>query len=212
MELRQGEILGVVGRNGAGKSTLLKLLAGIIDQDRGEVVRKPHMTASLLALQVGFIPELTGRQNAILSCILLGLSRREAKRRIGNIFSYAEIEAAIDKPISSYSSGMRARLGFGVAMESDPEILLVDEVLGVGDAQFRRKSSELLHTRMTSGRSVVVVSHDINTLAQLCDRLMLVEDGCTTMEGSVDDVLNVYNAKMLEPSTGDMRVVADHVR
>ena len=195
LDLNQGETLGVVGRNGAGKSTLLKLLAGIIGPDRGVVVRNPNTTVSLLALQVGFMPQLTGRENAILSCILLGLSRKEARQRVKSIFDFAEVKAAIDKPVATYSAGMRARLGFGVAMEADPDILLVDEVLGVGDVQFRKKSSELLRARIISGRSVVIVSHEINTLSQLCDRLMMIEDGCTIMTGSVDDVLNVYRAQ-----------------
>ena len=195
LELRRGETLGVLGRNGAGKSTLLKLLAGILAPDRGRLYRQPELQVSLLALQLGFMPQLSGRENAIMSCILLGLSRREAKRRLDSIFAFAEVEHAIDKPVSTYSAGMRARLGFGVAMEADPDVLLVDEVLGVGDAQFRQKSSAHLRARMGKGRSVVIVSHELHTLSQLCDRLVVIDQGCTTMMGDVPQVLEAYKTK-----------------
>ena len=201
LQLKEGQTLGVIGRNGAGKSTLLKLLAGIIAPDRGVIVRKENTTASLLALQVGFMPQLTGRENAIMSCILLGLRHKEAKRRVNGIFAYAEVEAAIDKPVATYSAGMRARLGFGVAMEADPDILLIDEVLGVGDAEFREKSSQLLKARINSGRSAVIVSHDVNTLSRLCDCLTVIEDGCTALDGDVDDVLEAYKSGVARAAT-----------
>lgn len=209
LELKEGQTLGVIGRNGAGKSTLLKLLAGIIAPDRGVVLRKKNTTASLLGLQVGFMPQLTGRENAILSCILLGLRHKEARRRVGGIFAYAEIEAAIDKPVATYSAGMRARLGFGVAMEADPDILLIDEVLGVGDAEFRKKSSQLLKKRITSGRSAVIVSHDIDTLSRLCDTLTVIEGGSTIMNGDVGEVLKAYKLSATQASMTPTHSLAD---
>ncbi|MFA7554986.1 MAG: ABC transporter ATP-binding protein [Spongiibacteraceae bacterium] len=190
--IRSGQTLGVLGRNGAGKSTLLKLLCGILAPDKGRLQRKANTHVSLLALQLGFMPQLTGRENAIMSSILLGMSRREAYKRLESIFAFAEIESSMDKPVSTYSAGMRARLGFGVAMETDPDVLLVDEVLGVGDAHFRKKSSDMLKKRMGMGRSVVIVSHELNTLSQLCDHLVVIEQGCSTLEGSVSQVLDVY--------------------
>jgi len=195
LTLSRGETLGVLGRNGAGKSTLLKLLSGILVPDRGVLYRKEKITISLLALQLGFMPQLSGRENAMMSCILLGLSRSEASQRLDRIFSFAEIEHAMDKPVSTYSAGMRARLGFGVAMEADPDVLLVDEVLGVGDAHFRKKSSAMLKQRMGAGRSVVVVSHELATLRQLCDRVVVLDKGRTTLSGNVSEILAVYQAE-----------------
>ncbi|SDK24067.1 ABC transporter ATP-binding protein [Microbulbifer yueqingensis] len=192
LDLRKGETLGVLGRNGAGKSTLLKLLAGIIEPDTGTLFRRPGVHTSLLALQLGFIPDLSGRENAIMSCILLGMSRKAARARLESIFKFAEIEDAIDKPVSVYSAGMRARLGFGVAMEADPDILLIDEVLGVGDKDFRVKSKDVILEKIHSDKSVVIVSHDLATVEELCDRAVYIKDGVTVQQGSVDEVVSTY--------------------
>lgn len=194
LELRQGETLGILGRNGAGKSTLLKLLAGILNPDRGRIYRKANTHASLLALQLGFIPDLPGRENAIMSCILLGMSRKQAQSRLKNIFEFAEIEDAIDKPVATYSAGMRARLGFGVAMEANPDILLVDEVLGVGDKDFRVKSKNVILERINSDKSVVIVSHDMETISDICDRAVYIKNGRTVVEGMVDKVVDIYRS------------------
>lgn len=196
LELRRGEVLGVLGENGSGKSTLLKLLAGIVDPDSGKVYRKKGVKISLLALQLGFVPMLSGRENAIMSCILLGLSRREAVSRLERIFSFAEIESAIDKRVGAYSAGMKARLGFGIAMEANPDILLIDEVLGVGDAAFRKKSSAYLKERISSGAAAVVVSHEMNTLRKLCSRMIVIKDGKNFLSGSVDEVLADYSSQV----------------
>lgn len=192
LELRKGETLGVLGRNGAGKSTLLKLLAGILNPDRGQIFRKAGTHASLLALQLGFIPDLPGRENAIMSCILLGMSRKEAQAKLESIFRFAEIEDAIDRPVATYSAGMRARLGFGVAMEANPDILLVDEVLGVGDKDFRIKSKNVILDRINSDKSVVIVSHDMATISEICDRAVYIKNGRTVIQGSVERVVDVY--------------------
>lgn len=193
-DLNDGEVVGVIGRNGAGKSTLLKLLAGIIRPDRGTVWQKPGVRASLLALQVGFLPELTGEENAVLSCVLLGMTRKAAKARLGSIAEFAEIEAAMSEPLATYSSGMRARLGFGVALAAAPDVLLVDEVLGVGDAPFRRKSAAMLRERMAGGQSAIVVSHNVNTLRDLCSKLVVIDKGRSVLFGPMDEVLPRYEA------------------
>lgn len=197
LKLKSGETLGVLGRNGAGKSTLLKLFSGILAPDRGKLRRKQGLRISLMALQVGFIPQLSGRENAMMSCILLGMSRKQARQSLDRIFSFAEIEEAIDKPVATYSAGMRARLGFGVAMEADPDILLIDEVLGVGDRDFRIKSKKALMEKIASDKSVVIVSHDTATLKDLCDRLVYIREGITVTEGGVDQVLARYKADSL---------------
>ena len=134
-----GETLGVIGRNGAGKSSLLRVLAGIVNPDKGKVVNY-GVTASLLSLQVGFVNHLTGRENAILSGMMLGLTKSEVKNRIDDIREYSDLGEFFDQPVKSYSSGMRARLGFSIAIYVDPDIILLDEVLGVGDMEFNEKS------------------------------------------------------------------------
>lgn len=193
-DLYDGEVVGVIGRNGAGKSTLLKLLAGIIQPDRGEVWQKPGMRASLLALQVGFLQDLTGVENAILSCVLLGMTRKAAKARLSSIAEFSEIGSAMAEPLSTYSTGMRARLGFGVALAASPDILLIDEVLGVGDAPFRKKSSAMLRERISGGQSAIVVSHSMNTLKGLCSKLVVIDKGKSVLYGPLEEVLPQYEA------------------
>ena len=143
-DLYHGETLGIIGKNGVGKSTVLRMIAGVIDPDRGEVIRHEPLRASLLALQVGFIAHLTGRQNAILGGLVLGLCRAEVEALLPQIIEFSELGDFIDQPVRSYSMGMRARLGFSVALYADPDILLVDEVLGVGDEDFQKKSADAI--------------------------------------------------------------------
>ncbi|MEQ5833677.1 ATP-binding cassette domain-containing protein [Marinobacter sp. NFXS9] len=193
-DLHDGEVVGVIGRNGAGKSTLLKLLAGIISPDSGQVWQKPGVRASLLALQVGFLPELTGEENAVLSCVLLGLTRKQGRSKLDAIREFAEIGDAMSAPLSTYSSGMRARLGFGVALAASPDVLLIDEVLGVGDAPFRRKSAAMLRERIVGGQSAIVVSHNVNTLRDLCSKLVVIDKGRSVLSGPIQDVLPQYEA------------------
>lgn len=191
-DLDHGETLGVVGRNAAGKSTLLRLLAGIIRNDRGSLTNHGGFTASLLSLQTGFLPHLSGRENAILSGILLGLRRREIELRMERIIEFSEIGEYIDEPLHNYSSGMRARLGFSVAFQVDPDILLVDEVLGVGDEDFRAKSSKAMRERIRSDKTIVLVSHNAGTVRELCDRAVWLHEGVTQAAGPVDDVMDQY--------------------
>lgn len=195
-DLYHGETLGILGRNGAGKSTLLRLLAGITDPERGTLERDGSRV-SLLSLQAGFAPYLTGRENAILGGILLGKRRAEMESRLSAIFEFAELQEFASQPLATYSSGMRARLGFAVAFEVDPDILLIDEVLGVGDSEFRRKSTRVMKERIKSNRTVVVVSHQVDLLRELCDRLVLIREGVTEMEGDVEAVLAHYSRDSL---------------
>lgn len=191
--LNQGETLGVLGRNGAGKSTLLKILGGIINPDQGSCYRKPGATISLLALQLGFIQDLTGRENAILSSILLGLSRREAEEKLERILDFSELNEFIDRPVATYSAGMKARLGFGVAIEADPDVLLIDEVMGVGDRDFRVKSKNALLKKINSEKSIVIVSHDLNTISEFCDRAVVIDNGKSIYHGEVPRAIRIYS-------------------
>jgi lipopolysaccharide transport system ATP-binding protein len=189
--LYRGETLGVIGRNGAGKSTLLKLLAGIVIPNRGELVNH-GCQATLLSLQVGFLPGLSGRENAILSGMLLGLHKHQVESQLEAIKEFSELGEFFDQPVQTYSSGMGARLGFSVAFQLDPDVLLIDEVLGVGDAEFRVKSTAAMREKIRSNKTIVLVSHSEPTIRQLCDRAVWIEDGVTLAEGGTEDVLREY--------------------
>ena len=193
MSLARGERLGVIGRNGAGKSTLLRTLAGIITPDRGRVQRAP-VTCQLLSLALGFMPHLSGRDNAILSGLMLGLRRRDIVSRLPAILEFSELGDFFEQPISSYSTGMSMRLGFSVAMQVDPDVLLIDEVLAVGDAAFQEKSGKALHERIHGGTTIVFVSHGDASIRDVCDRALWVEHGRSVMQGDVDEVLRAYHA------------------
>jgi lipopolysaccharide transport system ATP-binding protein len=198
LSLAPGDRLGVVGRNGSGKSTLLRTIAGIITPDRGRLTRAP-VTCQLLSLAVGFLPHLSGRDNAILSGLMLGLRRREIVSRLPQILDFSELGDFFDQPISSYSTGMLARLGFSVAMQVEPDVLLIDEVLSVGDAEFQQKSGAALRERIHSGTTIVFVSHGDAQIRQVCDRVLWIEHGRSMMEGPVDKVLSAYHAAMQGP-------------
>ncbi|QBB69479.1 ABC transporter ATP-binding protein [Pseudolysobacter antarcticus] len=193
LELRRGERLGIIGRNGAGKSTLLRVIAGIVGPDRGSVERAP-ISCQLLSLMVGFSPHLSGRDNAILSGMMLGMRHRDIKQRLPAIHEFSELGEFFEQPISSYSTGMLLRLGFSVAMQVEPDVLLIDEVLSVGDAEFQEKSGAALRERMRNGCTVVFVSHEDSQVRQLCDRALWVEHGKSLMQGPVEDVLAAYHA------------------
>jgi len=190
--VRQGETLGVIGRNGAGKSTLLRLMAGLIKPDKGLFINFGH-TVSLLSLNLGFIQDLTGRENAILGGILLGMRKKDIEAKIPDIIEFSELGDFIDQPISTYSSGMSARLGFSIAFQADPDILLVDEVLGVGDAEFHQKSTAIMKERIKSNKTIVFVSHNENLIKELCDRVVWIEHGMTKKRGIPETVLQAYN-------------------
>ncbi len=199
-ELKRGQRLGIVGRNGAGKSTLLRTLAGIIEPDRGRIVRA-RVSCQLLSLSVGFMQHLSGRDNAILSGLMLGLRRREIMQRLPKIREFSELGAFFEQPISSYSTGMLMRLGFSVAMQVEPDILLIDEVLAVGDSDFQEKSGAALRERIHGGTTVVFVSHGDEQVRQVCDRVVWIEHGRSVIEGDVDDVLKAYHAAPHPPAS-----------
>lgn len=191
LDVFQGETLGVVGRNGAGKTSLLKVISGIISPDTGRFRIQP-CRISLLSLQLGFMPQLTGRENIILNGLFLGCSRKEIEARMDQIIEFSELGPFISEPINTYSTGMKARLGFSVAIHTDPDVLLVDETLGVGDEEFRKKSTEKMKERIRSNMTVVLVSHQNAVLESLCDRLVWIENGKTVMQGPTDEVLASY--------------------
>jgi len=171
LDIRRGETLGIIGRNGAGKSTLLRVIAGIIKPDQGEILNY-GVTVSLLALQVGFDNNLSGWENAIFSGMLLGYSRSKIENNLEAIADFAELGDFIDEPVRTYSTGMRARLGFAVAMFMTPGILLLDEVLSVGDKDFRQKAEMEMLRKIHSNQTVVLVSHMESQVARLCDRVI----------------------------------------
>lgn len=195
LSLAPGDRLGVVGRNGSGKSTLLRTLAGIITPDRGRIRRAP-VTCQLLSLALGFVRHLSGRDNAILSGLMLGLRRRDITARLPAILEFSELGDFFDQPISSYSTGMLMRLGFSVAIQVEPDVLLIDEVLSVGDAEFQKKSGAALRERIHDGTTIVFVSHGDAHIHQVCNRALWIEHGRSMKLGAVDEVLAAYHAAL----------------
>ena len=192
-DIHRGETIGVIGRNGAGKSTMLRLIAGILEPDGGRVVNH-GARVSLLSLGVGFVPHLSGRQNAMLSGMLLGLRRNEIAQRMDAIMEFSDLGVFFDQPLHTYSSGMRARLGFSVAIQVDSDILLIDEVLGVGDEEFRIKSTAEMKRLIRSDKTVVLVSHALPVVRELCDRLVWIDGGNIKQTGLTAAVLEQYAA------------------
>ncbi|MBO5396440.1 MAG: ABC transporter ATP-binding protein [Clostridia bacterium] len=193
-KLQKGEILGIVGKNGSGKSTLLKAIAGIFTPDEGSV-ELHNNTVALLAIGVGFIKELTGRENILLSGMLLGFSEAEIRRRTDEIIEFSELGDFIDKPVRTYSSGMYSKLSFAITAILETDIILIDEVLSVGDARFRKKSYAKMKELITQkDRTVVIVSHDSKTLLDLCDKLLWINDGEMMQFGATKEVLAAYES------------------
>jgi ABC-2 type transport system ATP-binding protein len=175
-DVHQGEFFGIVGRNGSGKSTLLKIMSSIYRADRGRI-RVAGRLAPFIELGVGFNPELTSRENVVLNGVMMGLDRREAARRLDAILDFAELREFADLKLKNYSSGMMVRLAFATMVEADADIMLVDEVLAVGDAAFGQRCMDVFHARRRAGRTLVLVTHDMSTVERLCDRAMLIDDG-----------------------------------
>lgn len=190
-ELKRGESLALVGHNGAGKSTVLGLLAGLAKPDSGEVEVNGRL-AALLELGSGFHGDLTGRENVGLNSALLGFTRAEARDRFDEIVAFSGIADFIDEPLRTYSSGMVMRLAFSVAINLDPDILLIDEVLAVGDATFQEKCHKKIRDFRSAGKSLVCVSHGKSTIRELCDRAIWLDHGELLMDDSVDNVLGAY--------------------
>lgn len=190
-DIYHGETVGVIGRNGSGKSTLMKLMAGIIEPDEGAVTVSAS-SVQLLSLQVGFLGHLSGYENAVMSGMLLGMRKRDVIANMNQIVEFAELTEQINDPVRTYSAGMRARLGFAVANQSNPDVLLIDEALGVGDARFREKSKSVMSARIDSDQTVVMVSHNEETIKQFCDRVIWLEAGKIRQVGDAESVVNAY--------------------
>lgn len=190
-ELQRGEVLGLIGGNGAGKSTLLKLLTRIATPTRGTAEIRGRV-GSLLEVGTGFHPELTGRENVYLNGAILGMKRREISARFDEIVEFSGVERFIDTPVKRYSSGMYVRLAFSVAAHLEPEVLLVDEVLAVGDAEFQRRCLGRMESLGEAGRTVIFVSHNMQTVSQLCDRAILLDQGRVVLDGDSADVVSRY--------------------
>lgn len=190
-EVRQGEKVGIVGRNGAGKSTLLKVLSRILEPTRGRI-RIRGRVASLLEVGTGFHPELTGRENIYFNGSILGMTRAEIRRRFDDIVAFADVEKFLDTPVKHYSSGMYVRLGFAVAAHLEPEILIVDEVLAVGDAQFQKKCLGKLQEIGRQGRTVMFVSHNMSSILQFTDRTIVLQSGRIAYDGESEAGVSEY--------------------
>jgi ABC-type polysaccharide/polyol phosphate transport system ATPase subunit len=190
-DIEQGETFGLIGHNGSGKSTLLKCIAKILRPDKGHIVSKGKISA-LLELGAGFHPELSGRDNVYLNGSILGLSKRQIDDRFDDIVDFAGLEDRIDTPVKNYSSGMYIRLGFSVAINVDPDILLIDEILTVGDESFQRKCAQKFEDLKASGKTIVIVSHGLASVAELCDRVALLDHGHLEAVGRPTDVIDTY--------------------
>ncbi len=191
--IEHGQRVGVVGCNGVGKSTLLQIMADVLAPDSG-VVRRNHGSCQLLNLNLGFLPHLTGRENAIMSGLLQGYERADIEARLDAVRAFAELGTFFDVPYRTYSAGMRARLGFAAALQFEPDILLIDEILGVGDARFQEKSMQALRERIHSGITVVMVSHSEAFLRSVCTHAIWIEHGESRMSGPIDAVMAAYAA------------------
>jgi lipopolysaccharide transport system ATP-binding protein len=190
-EIKQGDRVGIIGRNGAGKSTLLKILSRITEPTNGSIRIKGRV-ASLLEVGTGFHPELTGRENISLNGAILGMSKAEIVRKFDEIVAFAEVEKFLDTPVKRYSSGMYVRLAFSVAAHLEPEILIVDEVLAVGDAQFQKKCLGKMEDVGKEGRTVIFVSHQMSAIQALCDRCIVLQSGQVLLDGNTDDAIECY--------------------
>ncbi|MEM7033994.1 MAG: ABC transporter ATP-binding protein, partial [Chloroflexota bacterium] len=196
-EIKQGERVGIIGRNGAGKSTLLKILSRITEHTEGRV-RLRGRVASLLEVGTGFHPELTGRENIYLNGAILGMSRVEIRRKFDEIVDFAEVEKFLDTPVKRYSSGMYVRLAFAVAAHLEPEILLVDEVLAVGDAAFQKKCLGKMEDVGKDGRTVLFVSHNLGAIRTLCSRGIVLNQGRVLNIGPTSEAIRYYNGQQNE--------------
>lgn len=193
LSLSEGENLGVVGSNGSGKTTLLKLIAGIIRPDTGRCTFKKGGRRSFLGLQSGFIGSMTGVENAKLTSLLLGVKNKHMKTCIDAVIQYSELGDRIHDCVFTYSAGMKARLAFAISVNSRPDLILIDEMMGVGDKAFKKKSSQTLRDMVMSDSSCVIVSHDVSYLQTVCNKILWLENGQSRIMGEADAVLKAYN-------------------
>lgn len=194
LQIKKGEVFGILGLNGAGKSTLLKIIAGVLKPTNGEVKVLGTM-APLLELGAGFDPELSARENIFLNGAILGYSKKQIKDKFGEIIDFSELSDFIDTPIKNFSSGMYARLGFSIATTVNPDILIVDEILSVGDFKFQEKCEKRIKNMINGGTTVILVSHSINQVLTLCDRGVILEKGRVIASGDIDKISEVYYSK-----------------
>lgn len=190
-EVKKGEFFGILGRNGSGKSTLLKILSGIYSPTKGSVYLGGDLTP-FIELGIGFNPELSGRDNVFLNGAILGLTKKEIQDKYEEIVAFSELEKFMDQKLRNYSSGMLVRLAFAIAIQAHNDILLIDEVLAVGDANFQQKCLNVFRQLRKSGKTIILVTHDMGAVEEFCDRAILIEDGDITMEGNGRDVANRY--------------------
>ncbi len=190
-KIYDAEVVAIIGKNGAGKSTLLSLIAGVLKPDRGKISVKGRI-APLLELGAGFHPDLTGRENIILNGILLGMTKKEILTKLDSIIEFSELKDFIDQPIRTYSSGMLSRLGFSVAVHTEPDILLIDEVLSVGDKDFQKKSIKKIYEFKEKGKTIIFVSHDINTVKNLCDKVIILHNHKIIFSGNTEEGVKIY--------------------
>ena len=192
MKLYEGETLGIIGRNGVGKTTSLRLMAGILAPSKGKVTIHPGKSVSLLSLGLGFKPDLSGRDNSLLAAMLQGASRKQAEGFLDEIEEFSELGDSFNEPVKNYSAGMRSRLSFTTALMTHVDVLLIDEILSVGDAHFRGKAQAAMQSRITGEQTVVFVSHMAEQVRELCDRVIWLEHGKIVAEGDADDVMTAY--------------------
>ena len=198
LTLYEGETLGIIGRNGVGKTTMLRLMAGILAPTSGNIRMRPGKTASLLTLGLGFRPDLSGRDNAMLAAMLQGSSRKQAESFLDEIREFSELGDSFEEPVKTYSAGMRSRLGFTTALLTHVDILLIDEILSVGDAHFRSKAQSAMQSRITSEQTVVFVSHMAEQVKSMCNRAIWLENGKIVAEGNAIDVTDLYTDEVIK--------------
>ena len=189
--VKSGQTLGIIGENGSGKSTMLKILAGISKPTSGSIITKGRISA-LIELGAGFHPEISGRENVFINGVILGLTRKEIQEKYDEIVQFAELEEFIDHPVKGYSSGMFMRLGFSIAINVNPDILLIDEVLAVGDASFVPKCLDKINEFRRNGKTIIFVSHDLSTVERICDEVIWLKKGRVEMHGYPKRVVDAY--------------------
>lgn len=208
-DIKEGEFFGIVGRNGSGKSTLLKLLAGIYVPDSGNIQVGGSLTP-FIELGVGFNPELTGRENVFLNGALLGFSTKEMQSMYDDIVTFAELEKFMDQKLKNYSSGMQVRLAFSIAIRAESDILILDEVLAVGDAAFQQKSFNFFEKIKASNKTVILVTHDMSAVSRFCSRAVLIENGSLKLIGSPDEIANQYTVDNINTAEAPLGEENEH--
>ncbi len=206
LEVRPGETIGVIGPNGSGKSTLLRLIARTLHPTRGRVTVRGRVSP-MLEIGVGFHPELTGQENIYLNGSLLGLSRRQVESLFPAILEFSELQDFIDVPVKNYSSGMHARLGFAIAVHMDPDVLLIDEVLSVGDQAFQQKCQDRMQEFRSKGKTIILVSHNLGAVVSLCDRVCLLVHGRIGGLGAAGAIVPHYEALVADSPVGSERLI-----